>query len=494
MDCLAPLDDPALLSVLAYFASSLVMIPLNREAAAAHPYTFILACFQCALTVLLLALTPLCCTRARWPRFAFRVSKNPFTLSGFRLWAEWLPVPILYVFMLAAALVGQHEGRATDVLLARSLVPLLAAAFELLALGTYYGGRSWAALLIVVLGGFAYVLFDGAAASADGASAVAPSAVMWLLLYVALATGFFVYARFMIARWALSVFDMCLLTQTISLIGFAIFAVFVDNPSSWWAFVARHTDALTWAWVVLSSLAVAAVSIATFAVLLLTSAASTALANDVVKTVAMVAAVASYGGPIRVELVLSAAAIGGGAARYAHERYRAGAKGAASPGHQPAPFAPAATKYGSDGNGGKSVEEPRAVAGAVIFGAAPEPPPRRAHDNETTALLGTEVADDLLRTNTDLKPAAAEADGPAPAADEEQGGIAPAAITFNWEVDGVTRELTVPDGASPDDEREFSFVAADGSTRYFVARIPGSLAPAAARPRSKRGLWRFMRR
>ena len=85
MDCLAPLDDPALLSVLAYFASSLVMIPLNREAAAAHPYTFILACFQCALTVLLLALTPLCCTRARWPRFAFRVNKNPFTLSGVRL-------------------------------------------------------------------------------------------------------------------------------------------------------------------------------------------------------------------------------------------------------------------------------------------------------------------------------------------------------------------------------------------------------------------------
>ena len=55
--------------------------------------------------------------------------------------------------------------------------PLLAAAFELLVLGTYYGGRSWVALLIVVLGGFAYVLFDGAAASADGASAVAPSAV-----------------------------------------------------------------------------------------------------------------------------------------------------------------------------------------------------------------------------------------------------------------------------------------------------------------------------
>ena len=495
MECL---DDPALLSVLAYFASSLVMIPLNREAAAAHPYTFILACFQCALTVLLLALTPLCCTRARWPRFAFRVNKNPFTLSGVRLWAEFLPVPVMYVFMLAAALVGQHEGRATDVLLARSLVPLLAAAFELLLLGTYYGGRSWAALLIVVLGGFAYVLFDGAAASADGASAVAPSAVMWLLLYVALATGFFVYARFMIARWALSVFDMCLLTQSISLIGFAIFAVFVDNPSSWWAFVARHTDALTWAWVVLSSLAVAAVSIATFAVLLLTSAASTALANDVVKTLAMVAAVASYGGPIRVELVLSAAAIGGGAAWYARERYRPGAKGAASPtvGHQPAPFAPAATKYGSDGNGGgKSAEGPRAVAGAVIFGAAPEPPPRRAHDNETTALLGTEVTDDLLRTNTDLKnqpPAAEEADEGTPA-DEEQGGIAPAR-TFAWEVDGVTRELTVPDGASPGDEREFSFVAADGSTRYFVARIPGSVAPAAAQPRSKRGLRRFMRR
>ena len=45
MDCLAPLDDPAFLSVLAYFASSLVMIPLNREVAAAHPYTFIRACF-----------------------------------------------------------------------------------------------------------------------------------------------------------------------------------------------------------------------------------------------------------------------------------------------------------------------------------------------------------------------------------------------------------------------------------------------------------------
>ena len=79
MDCL---DDPALLSVLAYFASSLVMIPLNREAAAAHPYTFILACFQCALTVLLLALTPLCCTRARWPRFAFRES-NPEARAWF---------------------------------------------------------------------------------------------------------------------------------------------------------------------------------------------------------------------------------------------------------------------------------------------------------------------------------------------------------------------------------------------------------------------------
>ena len=121
-------------------------------------------------------------------------------------------------------------------------------------------------------------------------------------------------------------------------------------------------------------------------------------------------------------------------------------------------------------------------------------PLNRAHDTETTALLGTEVTDDLLRTNTDLKPAAAEADEAAPAADEEQGGIAPAAITFTWEVDGVTRELTVPDGASPGDEREFSFVAADGSTRYFVARIPGSMAPAAAQPRSKRGLRRFMRR
>ena len=58
----------------------------------------------------------------------------------------------------------------------------------------------------------------------------------------------------------------------------------------------------------------------------------------------------------------------------------------------------------------------------------------------------------------------------------------------------MTRELTVPDGAAPGDEREFSFVAADGSTRYFVARIPGSMAPAAAQSRSKRGLRRFMRR
>ena len=73
------------------------------------------------------------------------------------------------------------------------------------------------------------------------------------------------------------------------------------------------------------------------------------------------------------------------------------------------------------------------------------------------------------------EPAAAEADEAEPLADEEQGGIAPAAITFTWEVDGVSRELTVPEGASPGDEREFSFVAADGSTRYFVARIPGSI-------------------
>ena len=81
MECL---DDPALLSVLAYFASSLVMIPLNREAAAAHPYTFILACFQCALTVLLLALTPLCCTRARClpgpPARALRPSRDQVRL------------------------------------------------------------------------------------------------------------------------------------------------------------------------------------------------------------------------------------------------------------------------------------------------------------------------------------------------------------------------------------------------------------------------------
>ena len=65
---------------------------------------------------------------------------------------------------------------------------------------------------------------------------------------------------------------------------------------------------------------------------------------------------------------------------------------------------------------------------------------RRAHDTETTALLGTEVTDDLLRTNTDLKnkePPAAEADEGAPADDEEQGGIAPASRTFTWEVDGA---------------------------------------------------------
>ena len=58
-----------------------------------------------------------------------------------------------------------------------------------------------------------------------------------------------------------------------------------------------------------------------------------------------------------------------------------------------------------------------------------------------------------------------EADEGAPAVDEEQGGIAPASRTFTWEVDGVSRELTVPEGAAPGDEREFSFVAADGSTR-----------------------------
>ena len=98
-----------------------------------------------------------------------------------------------------------------------------------------------------------------------------------------------------------------------------------------------------------------------------------------------------------------------------------------------------------------------------------------------------------LRVPRQQEPAA-EADEAAAAADEEQGGIAPASRTFTWEVDGVARELTVPDGAAPGDEREFSFVAADGSTRYFVARIPGSMAPAAAQPRSKRGLRRFMRR
>ena len=129
------LFDAAAFSVVAYFAASLVMIPLNREAAAGHPYTFILAMLQCAVTLLLLALTPLVCTRARWPRFAFRVSLNPFTLAGLRLWAEWLPVPILYVFMLASALVMQHEGRSADVLLGRSLVPLTAAALELVVLG-----------------------------------------------------------------------------------------------------------------------------------------------------------------------------------------------------------------------------------------------------------------------------------------------------------------------------------------------------------------------
>ena len=78
MDCLAPLDDPALLSVLACAASSLVVIPLNREAAAAHPYTFISACFQCALTVPLLALT----RSAARARGGCSAPKSPTIYSG----------------------------------------------------------------------------------------------------------------------------------------------------------------------------------------------------------------------------------------------------------------------------------------------------------------------------------------------------------------------------------------------------------------------------
>ena len=79
MECL---DDPALLSVLAYFASSLVMIPLNREAAAAHPYTFILACFQCALTVLLLALTRRRAALTTTRRRPCSAPKSPTICSG----------------------------------------------------------------------------------------------------------------------------------------------------------------------------------------------------------------------------------------------------------------------------------------------------------------------------------------------------------------------------------------------------------------------------
>ena len=48
----------------------------------------------------------------------------------------------------------------------------------------------------------------------------------------------------------------------------------------------------------------------------------------------------------------------------------------------------------------------------------------------------------------------------------------------------MTRDLTVPEGAAPGDEREFSFVAADGSTRYFVCgadtRVYGARGGAAA--------------
>ena len=44
--------------------------------------------------------------------------------------------------------------------------------------------------------------------------------------------------------------------------------------------------------------------------------------------------------------------------------------------------------------------------------------------------------------------------------------------TFGWAVDGQEQTLTVPNGAKPGEEHEFSYVADDGGTRFFKATIP----------------------
>ena len=44
--------------------------------------------------------------------------------------------------------------------------------------------------------------------------------------------------------------------------------------------------------------------------------------------------------------------------------------------------------------------------------------------------------------------------------------------TFLWTVDGKEQILTVPPGAAAGEEHDFSYVHADGGTRFFKATIP----------------------
>ena len=378
MDCL---DDPALLSVLAYFASSLVMIPLNREAAAAHPYTFIPR-FQCC-HVLLLAPTPLCCTRAV-AALAFRVNKNPFTLSGFRLWANSSPSPACTSSCSpprsSASTRGGRPTSSSRARSCRSSPPRSSPrARDVLRRVSCRAPRR-----------FAYV-FSTEQASADGASAVALSAVMWQLLRRS-GDGLLRYARFMIARWALSVFDVRHSDDLAS-------APWPSSPSSSTTFVVvgirrpahrRPHMGLGRA---------------------LLARGRRRQHRHLRRPPPHVGGVdrprqrrgqdGRYGCCRRVVRWPHSRRARAVCSRHrrrcrvararAIPRWRQGRR---LPSTSPRPR-PAATKYGSDGNGGKSVEEPRAVAGSVIFGAAPEPPPRRARQRDDGATRHR-VTDDLL--------------------------------------------------------------------------------------------------
>jgi drug/metabolite transporter (DMT)-like permease len=121
---------------------------MDPASAVTYPYPFTLLCLQNAVTVVLLC----------WAHSAGLGVVNQFTIAKA---VSWLPMILLFVFMLTTSLVAFKNVTVATVVVFRNLSALFVAMCDVMILHQPVSLRSWLSIIIMIVGSVVYYYVDG---------------------------------------------------------------------------------------------------------------------------------------------------------------------------------------------------------------------------------------------------------------------------------------------------------------------------------------------